>query len=85
MRRRGPCEQVHNDRPVLSHVVEWNAKQASRQSRHNHHQAERLVEDDGLQNNESEQADQQRQTKLVAAEADHASQHSHSGAGDERQ
>ena len=41
-----------------------------------HGQTHRLVEDDGLQGEEPEQADQQRQPELRTAQPDHAAQQS---------
>lgn len=50
-----------------------------RQSSGDHDRAEGLVQDNGLQGGEAEQADQQREPELRAAQPDHPAQQPHSG------
>jgi len=54
--------------------VEQDAERPGRERGHDHDQTHRVVQDHRLKGGEPEQADQQRQRKLRAAQADHAAE-----------
>jgi hypothetical protein len=78
-------QQVDRDVPVRGELAQGDGGQPGGQRDQYDDQAHRLVHDNRRQGGEAEQADQQRQPELRAAQADHAAQRADRRAGGEGQ
>jgi hypothetical protein len=75
--------KVHDHEPVRSQGANGYSGQPGGQRGEDHDQTHRLVHDHGLEGEEPENPDQQRQSELGAAEADEPAENADSSAGDE--
>lgn len=77
-------EKVSDHRPMLGYSGPRNRCSSKRQRRRHDYEAHRLVEDDGFECYEAKHANQDRQSKLRAAEANDAAERPNHGPGRER-
>ena len=67
------------DCPAVGHLGQRNGARSKHQRGNHHHQAHRLVQDDGLKAVKAKQADEQRQPEFRAAKADQSAERSDAG------